>query len=118
MMRAGDGKPRSDKRRATRVISFRVSPELEAELIEEAANDDCDSIGAWAKGLALDAIGRPASDKKVLRSLIGELGKIGSNLNQLARVANTTGRLPDEAMLRRAADATLDLQRRINRLLP
>lgn len=31
----------------------------------------------------------PSPDRQALARLIGEIGKIGSNLNQLARLANT-----------------------------
>lgn len=37
-------------------------------------------------------------------ALIGELGRIGNNLNQLAKHANQTSRMPDEALLRSAID--------------
>ncbi|MBS1301720.1 hypothetical protein [Loktanella sp. SALINAS62] len=100
MMKAGDGRPRSHNRRKTCVIAFRVTPEVETELSEAAMNDGFDSVGLWAKAFALNAIRRPDAEKKVLRMLMGELGKVGSDIKKIAQVANSTGHLPDEAILR------------------
>jgi hypothetical protein len=46
------------------------------------------------------------------RALLAQLARIGGTLNQLARLAHTTGRLPSEAVLRHAVDALLAVVRR------
>jgi chorismate mutase len=57
------------------------------------------SVGAYLRTIALGqpgprAVRRPAVEKEVLARLLGELGKLGSNVNQIARAVNTTGNLP------------------------
>ena len=42
---------------------------------------------------------RPPIEREKLARLLGELGKIGSNINQLAYAFNGRGRLPDLAEL-------------------
>src|SRR5579859_622193 len=37
---------------------------------------------------------RPPLEKKALAQVLGLLGRVGGNVNQLARIANTTGELP------------------------
>ena len=47
-------------------------------------------------------------------ALLGELGRVGNNLNQLARHANMSGCLPEEQALR---DAIADLKTALNRIV-
>lgn len=53
------------------------------------------SIGAFLRAVALNgpgprAVRRPPVEKEALARLLGELGKLGSNVNQLARAYNRT----------------------------
>jgi hypothetical protein len=41
------------------------------------------------------AVRRPPVEKEALARVLGELGKVGSNVNQLARIANTSGDMPE-----------------------
>jgi hypothetical protein len=57
------------------------------------------SVGAYLRTMALGspgprAVRRPSVERADLARLLGELGKIGSNVNQLARAANTSGDMP------------------------
>lgn len=47
-------------------------------------------------------------------ALLGELGRVGNNLNQLARHANTSGCLPAESALR---EAIAELKATLNRIV-
>jgi hypothetical protein len=57
----------------------------------------------------------PALDTRLLGQILGQLGKIGGNVNQLARVANSTGTSPvalsdlaaEVSAIRQAVVATL-----------
>ena len=54
------------------------------------------SVGAYLRTLAIGtagprAIRRPPVEREELARLLGEIGKLGSNVNQIARVVNTTG---------------------------
>ena len=62
------------------------------------------SAGAYLRTLATGSAGpramrRPPIEKAELARVLGELGRLGSNVNQLARVVNTTGNLPARADL-------------------
>jgi Bacterial mobilisation protein (MobC) len=57
------------------------------------------SVGAYLRTLALGTAGpravrRPPVQRAELARLLGELGKLGSNVNQIARQVNATGNLP------------------------
>lgn len=52
-----------------------------------------------AKPIRLPPRRLPALDTQLLSKALAELGKVGSNVNQLARVANSTGTPPAAAAL-------------------
>ena len=84
-------------------ISVRCTAK-ERSAIDEAAAQAGLSIGAYLRALALGNPGprarrRPPIEREKLARLLGELGKIGSNINQLAYAFNGRGRLPDLAEL-------------------
>jgi hypothetical protein len=43
-------------------------------------------------------------ERVALAQVLGALGRVGSNINQLTRVANTTGALPQTAELKRVQE--------------
>ena len=54
------------------------------------------SVGAYLRTLAIGSAGprairRQPVERVALARLLGEFGKLGSNINQIARVVNTTG---------------------------
>jgi hypothetical protein len=62
------------------------------------------SIGAFLRTLALGTAGaravkKPLIEREQLAKLLGEIGKLGSNVNQIARWANTDKRAPDDRVL-------------------
>ena len=76
----------------------------EYETLATAAEQAGLPVGAYIRSLVLGAPGprsrrRPFADQEALARLLGELGRIGSNVNQLARVANSGGSLPAEPRL-------------------
>jgi hypothetical protein len=93
MAQAGDGKIRSERRRATHRLSKRVTQEEFQEFhirsAEAGFEDAQDYLSAFIAG---DIRLRAASRKDAIKAL-GELGKIGSNINQLAKAGNE-GRIP------------------------
>lgn len=88
MARAGDGGARSDKRRATHRLTKRVTPAERERFRNRAADsgftNDQEYLSAFVSG---DIRMHAATRKEAIRAL-GELGKIGSNINQIARAAN------------------------------
>ena len=84
-------------------ISVRCTAE-ERSKIDEAARQAGLSIGAYLRSLALGSAGpravrRPPIERKELARLLGHLGKVGSNLNQLAHAFNRDRRIPGLAEL-------------------
>lgn len=96
---------------ARQPMSLRLSP-MERAAIVRAAQNCGDTPCAFIRNHALTAAGQPARPRIVRRDAlaqetaraVGQLGKIGSLLNQVAKVANATGRIA-------ATDATYTFQR-------
>ena len=87
MVKAGDGKPRSDKRRASDRFVKRLTAEQSEALKARARAAGYETPHAY-----LTAIIQGDVDPGVMRGAIqtlGELGKIGSNINQIARLMNS-----------------------------
>lgn len=78
--------------------------EEERAAIKAAADQAGLSVGAFVRALALGdagprAVRRPPIERKELARLLGHLGKVGSNVNQLAHAFNRNGRVPGLAEL-------------------
>ena len=71
------------------------------------------SVGAYLRTLAIGTAGpramrRPPVERVELARLLGELGKLGSNVNQIARVVNTIGdKRPEHDLAAIAADVQM-----------
>lgn len=82
----------SEKRQRQRVISFRVDPG-EYDRIKGEADRGGVTVGTFARDVLIGAqaarrVRRPPAEKAELVRILGQLGKIGSNVNQLAAKAN------------------------------
>jgi hypothetical protein len=87
----------------TSFISIRCTAKDHAVIDENATRTGL-SIGAYLRALALGSAGpravrRPPVERKELARLLGHLGKVGSNLNQLAHAYNRNGWVPAFAEL-------------------
>jgi mobilization protein NikA len=87
----------------TSFISVRCTAKDHAVIDENATRAGL-SIGAYLRILALGtpgprAVRRPPVERKELARLLGHLGKVGSNLNQLAHAFNRNGWVPAFAEL-------------------
>jgi mobilization protein NikA len=83
----------SEKRARTCHLTIRLTPE-ERAAIDDAADRAGLTSGSYARQAVMGApvprqVRRPPVERRELARLLGELGKIGGNLNQLARAANT-----------------------------
>lgn len=101
MVVAGDGKRRSDRRQRTATIAIRLTAEERARIEVQARNEGYNSIAEFGRTRLL---GGRELKKKDFSSVIGQLGRIGNNLNQLARKANETGQM-DPAEIRETLSA-------------
>lgn len=105
------------------IVSFRLTPAEAAHLdAAGAALSDPRSRADFARAAALatahahvpdppKAIRRPGRrkptyDVELLSKILGQLGKIGSNLNQIAKTANSGGGGPSPRML---TDISMDM---------
>lgn len=83
----------SEARQRTSVLGVRLSPEERAELAA-AAEAAGMSIGSYVRfrltdGTAPRSVRRPPADLETLRALLAQLGKLGSNVNQIAHKLNS-----------------------------
>lgn len=82
----------TEKRQRQRVISFRVDP-AEYDRIKAEADRAGVTVGTFARDMLIGAhaprrVRRPPAEKAELARILGAVGKIGSNVNQLAAKAN------------------------------
>ncbi len=87
------GKKRSEKRQKGRVVPFRVSFDEYTEL-ETLAERAGLTIGSYVRSRSLEkpttrAVRRPVPEVQKLSKLLADLSRIGSNINQLAKRANS-----------------------------
>ena len=96
------GRPRVEQAKGRR-IAVRLTDD-DHSFLEQTAKDAGLSVGAFLRTIALGTAGaravkRPPIERKQLAKLLGEIGKLGSNVNQIARWANTDKRAPDDRVL-------------------
>jgi hypothetical protein len=101
----------SETRKRTKTKSIRFTPEELAQ-VEAMAERAGLTVGGWLRLAVLDAppprqSRRPVVEKELLSLLLRHLGKIGSNVNQLARTANQ-GTTPDIDELQEACFAVTE----------
>jgi hypothetical protein len=93
---------KSENRQRQRVRHFRFDSAEDAAL-EAAAAEAGLSVTAYVRQRTIGSAGVRSLRKRIdlaeLARLLGETGKIGSNVNQIARVANANGDLPTVSRL-------------------
>ena len=110
MSKANDNKARDwskVKRTSTRQVNVRLTAE-EAVRLDEIVNNAGVSAAGYLKAAAFNrppprAAARVDANATMLRQLLGHMGKLGSNANQIARAVNT-GNLTDYREARRSLD--------------
>lgn len=83
----------SEKRARTKHLTIRFTPE-ERAAVDEAAERAGLTPGSYARQALMGApvprqVRRPPIERRELARLLGALGHVGGNLNQLAHTANT-----------------------------
>ncbi len=98
-------------RTQTEIVSIRLSPEQRRTLADRASL--CGRpFSTYIRETVLGKIPR-ARPLRIEKKAVYQLSRIGANLNQMARVANVTGRLEAE---RRIEETLGDITRAIKRL--
>jgi hypothetical protein len=82
----------SEQRARSKHLTIRLSPDERAQ-IDQAAERAGLTAGSYARQMLLRApvprqVRRPPVERRELARLLGELGHIGGNLNQIARGVN------------------------------
>lgn len=95
----------------TEIVSVRMSPD-ELRAIRARADDCGKCLSTYMRIVALGSIPR-ARPRRIEEKAVYQLGKIGNNLNQLAKVANSTGRVSDARHLEEVLDGLLDAVRKL-----
>jgi hypothetical protein len=110
----------SDKRQRGETVTVRLSKD-ERDALDALASRSGLAAGAFMRAATFGDAGpraqrRPPVDHRALRQLLGECGRVGNNLNQIARRLNEGGgaNIPE---LRAALAAYLDIRAAILRAL-
>jgi hypothetical protein len=86
MARSGDGKERSDKRRADQRLTKRLTITERADFEDRALMAGFSSGQAYLSAFILGQTGQEIRLQKIMA--LGHLGRVGSNLNQIAKRVN------------------------------
>ncbi len=91
----------------TKFVAVRCTPEKHAAYETAAATAGL-SVGAYLRALAdgapgLRSVRRPTVEKVALAKVLGVLGRVGSDVNELTRVANAKGEVSQLAVLNSVA---------------
>ena len=110
----------SNKRQRGDTVTVRLSKD-ERETLEALASKSGMAAGAFMRAAAFGDSGpraqrRAPADQQMLRQILGHLGKVGSNVNQIARQLNA-GEQAAVPELRAALGAYLELRDAIFRAL-
>jgi len=92
----------SEKRVRSKHLTIRFSPEERAS-IDEAADRSGLTPGSYARQVLLGApaprqVRRPPVERRELARLLGEIGHVGGNLNQIARDMNLGWGVPADEL--------------------
>lgn len=112
---------KSESRKASEILTFRLTPEESAQLRAVAASQ---GIGpttfARRAAFAAAALSTPEYEARLpdpkkadLAKLLGQVGRMASNLNQLTKLANTTKQLPDARVIKLLAGEVRELRNNI-----
>ena len=98
----------TEKRQRTRLKAIRLTPD-ELAAIEVAAERAGMTVGAYMRSVVLAApvprqSRRPPVERRALAQLLGQIGKLGSNVNQLAKYGNLGRLIEDRHLAEAAAD--------------
>ena len=114
---------RGGSQKRQRLLTVRVAcTQAEFAAIHDAARAAGLSAAAYLRRQAIGAPGprairRPPIERVELARLLGETGRLGSNVNQLARAANAAGDLPAAESLAETRDAVIAIRDALLRAL-
>lgn len=89
MAKAGDKKPRSERRRAAKIVQKRVTEAQHAAFAQRATAAGYETPKDYLEAFVLGNVAIRRRERGDHLKLFAELSKQGSNLNQIARAINT-----------------------------
>jgi len=103
----------SEKRQRSSVLHVRLTPAEHSHIVGHAERSGL-TAASYARQVLLAAppprqVRRPPIERQELSRLLGEIGRVGSNLNQLAHAANA-GVPSDRSALRRVLESLADVR--------
>jgi len=110
----------TEKRRRGRTIPVRCT-DNEFAVIHAKASDAGLFAGGYLRATALGspgprAVRRPPVDRQEIARLLGELGRVGNNLNQIARAFNS-GEIPPPSEITAALESFSEMRAAIRNAL-
>ena len=101
----------SENRQRGGQIAFRVTEE-ERAIIEAAADAAELTVGSFVRAKILKKIvtkevRRPSIDREIFGRALGMLGKVGSNINQIAKHLNSGGNVPNAEIAKALNDVSI-----------
>jgi len=101
----------SEKRARTKHLTIRLAPEERAKIDADAERAGL-TAGSYARDVLLGAptprqVRRPPVERAELARVLGQLGAIGNNLNQIARAINSGDEGDDQALIQGLGDLHL-----------
>lgn len=89
-------------------ISFRVSEEEYLKISSNALNAGYKTPSKYVRALAFKhRVSTPKVDLNGAREIAGELRKIGTNINQIAKKANTTDQIEDISEIKKSLEGIM-----------
>ncbi len=103
----------TETRQRHRVLSIRLSPEEKTLLSQNAARAGL-PLGSYVRSIVLGAkpprqVRRPPVEFRAVAEMLGHVGKIGSNVNQIARQLNSDQE-PERNAITEAALAVTEMR--------
>jgi hypothetical protein len=103
----------TDKRQRDKTVTVRLTKD-EHEALESLSSRSGLAVGAFIRAAAFGDSGpraqrRPPADHRALRQILGLCGRIGNNLNQIAKHLNADGQVSLHE-LKEALTAYLDIR--------
>lgn len=104
----------SERRERKRIIGVRVTDDEMAEITAEAERSGL-TVASYARSVLLSAPAprarrRPSIEAEALGRLLGDLGKVGSNLNQIAHHMNAGRNEVSPAAMEAALSEVADIR--------
>jgi len=112
---------KSNSRKASEILTFRLTPEESAQLRAVAASQGLGPT-TFARRAAFAAAALPTPEyearlpdpkKADLAKLLGLVGRMASNVNQMTKIANTTKQVPEQRLLRNLSGEVRELRNNI-----